>query len=115
MKKLLLFILLVSSTVFNNAQASANTKPDNDKELILKIADNYGTKVVHVSFDGVDDYIGELTIMDKNNRVVQFIEVFEIISYPNYGTINVSEFSSGEYTFVLKTKIRSYSSIITIQ
>ncbi len=86
-----------------------------NKELILKIADNYGTKVVHVSFDGVDDYIGELTITDKNNRVVKFIEVFEIVSSPNHSTINVSEFASGEYTFVLKTKIRSYSSKITIQ
>ena len=63
----------------------------------------------------VDDYIGELTITDKNNRVVQYVEVFEIVSSPNHSTINVSEFASGEYTFVLKTKIRSYSSKITIQ
>lgn len=108
-------MFLTSLIILTPIQTSANTKPDNDKELILKIADNYGTKVVYVSFDGVDDYIGELTITDKNNRVVQYIEVFEIINYPNYATINISEFSTGEYTFVLKTKIRSYSSIITIQ
>ncbi|MBK6835665.1 MAG: hypothetical protein IPG89_15865 [Bacteroidetes bacterium] len=86
-----------------------------EDEITLKLGDNYGTKVVLVSFNGIDDYIGELTITDKNNRVVQYVEVFEIVSSPNHSTINVSEFASGEYTFVLKTKIRSYSSKITIQ
>ncbi len=115
MKKLLLFILLVSSAVFNNVQASANTKPDNDKVLILKIADNYGTKVVQVSFDGVENPIGQLEVTNQLGKVVMLVEVFEIVNSPNYATINVSDFTSGEYTFTLKGKFGAYSTKITIQ
>jgi hypothetical protein len=104
------FFFLLAATSFSQTATKAN-----DPSLLLKIADNHGQKVVQVSFDGVDAPTGQLEITNAAGRVMLLMEIFEIVKNPYYATINVSEFSSGDYIFTLKTKIRSYSSTITVQ
>jgi hypothetical protein len=114
-KTTLLFLLSFFFLNGTAALAQEANKTKNDPELILKQADNYGEKVVQISFDGVDASIGQLEITDNTNRVLKLIPEFEIVKTPYYSAINVAEFKSGEYTFTLKTKIHSYSTTITIQ
>lgn len=115
MKKFLLSLLFIGVLFISPTKASETAPIKLDKQLILKLADNYGTKVVQVSFEGVENPIGQLEVTNQTNKVVLLVEVFEVVNSPNYATINASEFTSGEYTFTLKGKFGSYSTKITIQ
>jgi hypothetical protein len=114
MKKFILlafgFFLFTLQPSFSQASYQLN-----DPSLLLKLTDSYDQKVVQVSFDGVDASTGQLEITNSAGRVMLLMETFEIVKTPHYATINVSEFPGGDYTFTLKTKIRSYSTTITVQ
>lgn len=95
--------------------AVAGTPATDSGELKLNQTIAYSTPVVQVSFNGNDGETGFFQVLDASGVVIRQIETVELIKSPSYFTIDISEFHEGTYTFLIKTKTKTYTSNITIK
>jgi len=105
-------MILLFSVSLQAANKSFGT-PDN-AEIKLNATLAYGTKVVQVSFNGNDGDTGFFQILNKDGVVMRQMDQVELIKSPSYFTIDASELPAGDYTFLIKTAAKTYTSTIAI-
>ncbi len=84
-----------------------------ENNLILKIELVDGKRLLRVSFNGNEGSDGTLKIYDDSKKLV--IESnFELIKYPYYATVDITNLAFGKYTASLITKQNIHTSVLTI-
>ena len=93
---------------------SAIKEPFADKDMVLNMVIENGHRLLRVSLNSYEGTEGELRIYNAaNEQKGEFY--FELIKYPHYATVDITDLVPGNYTVKLTTKIAAHTAVITVQ
>lgn len=98
----------------NKMSASDYVNIQKDKDLVLNLVTENSQKLLRVSFNGNEGMEGDLKIFNRaKEQKAEFN--FELIKFPNYATVDITDLPPGTYTIELHTKKAIHTSRLTIQ
>jgi hypothetical protein len=124
MKNVLLLLLFFFTSAILSASKLSNGLPLSlitgqekisvDKDLVLNIFIENGHRLLRVSFNGSEGSEGDLKIFNPAHEVNAEFN-FELIKYPNYATVDLTDLTPGNYLVELSTKIAVHTATLSIQ
>lgn len=104
---------LTNNTVFISTDHSATVVADNDAALVLRVEIISGKKLLRVSFNANEGSEGKLKLIDNRGKEV-LLANFELIKFPYYATVDITNLPTGTYTANLITQLAVHSSELNI-
>lgn len=118
LNRLFLFFLMsfVSfSSVYSLSEKSCNDfiyeAPD---VVVFEIVKENNSNLLRISFNKEEGQEATFVIYNAQNRVL-LESNFELIKYPNYATVDISNLAKGSYQTMLTTQKGRYSKTLVIQ
>jgi len=87
---------------------------DENKNFILTIVTEGSKKILHISFNNNEGTDGTLKLYNESHMLIKESN-FELIKYPYYASVDISEFLPGEYIAELTTREGVHISILKVE
>ncbi len=120
------FMLPISQVIANSTENGLREKTkredemtiagiynDNDTALMMRIEIISGKKLLRVSFNGKEGSDGKLKLADARGKEVLSAN-FELIKFPYYATVDITNLAAGSYTAKLITQEAVHTSELNI-
>jgi hypothetical protein len=85
-----------------------------DNELVLSIITVASKRILHISFNGDEGMDGTLRIYSVSSKLMKEAN-FELIRYPYYASLDITEFISGTYRAELNTKKGIHTCVLIVK
>ena len=85
-----------------------------DNELVLSIVFVESKRILHVSFNGDGGSEGTLKIYSVSHLLIKKVN-FELIKYPYYASVDITDILSGTYQVELTTKKGVHTCTLTVK